>query len=78
MIKIVQNPFSNVLQKNNSFLSQIKNALLIILLVGFTYQAKAQVSAYTFSGSGTGQTYTPLANTDSNVFSPAPTTSSIT
>ena len=61
MIKVVQNPFNSVLQKKNTFLSQIKNLLFIVFLFGLTDQAKAQVSAYTFSGSGTGQTYTAIS-----------------
>jgi len=68
MIKVVQNPFSGVLQKKNTFLLQIKSLLFIMLLVGFTYQAKAQVNAYTFSGSGTGQTYTGLGVTGTGIF----------
>ena len=67
MIKIVQNPFNSILQKKNTFLSQIKNLLFIVLLFGLTDQAKAQVSAYTFSGTNIANTsYVPLSAVSSS------------
>lgn len=61
MIKVLQNLFSNAQEKNNIFLSQVKIFIFILSLLGVTYQTNAQVSAYTFSGSGLSQTYTPIS-----------------
>ncbi len=61
MIKVLQKLLSNSYKKNNQFLSSIKIFIFILSLISVTYQTNAQVAAYTFSGSGTGQTYTAIS-----------------
>ena len=61
MITTLHNPICNATKNHNRFLKSLKTFLFLIILVHFTNQATAQVSAYTFSGTGVGQTYTAIA-----------------